>query len=153
MSNVKWFQQRLDALGSSINQWPERDHQRATALLSQSQDARNLLRQAEAFEAALRRAGPDAPSADLRDRILASLPDRREHQRVRGSLLGWKWTWPQGLAAAAASIALSFFVGTYSWELVLPTDDLVTEATTAVQSGTETIDGILYGFVLYEDGV
>ena len=151
MNEMKRLQDRLDAHGASLANWPDRDRQWAEGLLARSDPARRLVREAESFDAMLASAGPGAPGDALRNRVMAALADETIRRRTPQRTAWTWWQWSSGLGAAAASMALSFYAGTFSSELVLPSDLLNGEGTIATESDTGSIDGLLFEFVLYGD--
>lgn len=96
---IERFQALADAYGGDIRRWPGELRGPAVALAEQSAAARAILARAEALDAQLDAWRVAAPSAALRDAVLAQAP------RLR---VGWVrsaglWLSGAGLAAACAA--------------------------------------------------
>jgi hypothetical protein len=85
------FAALADAFGADLRRWPEADRNAAQALVQESTLARARLAEADALDALLDLSRIAAPSADLRQRILATAPKPRATgpASARSRLLRW----------------------------------------------------------------
>lgn len=94
------FTALLDAYGADARRWPEEERKAALEYLMANPDARRLRQEAAELDRLLDAARPAAPTAALRERVLAEAPVSRgsgERRFVAGAL--------------AASLLLGFVVG------------------------------------------
>lgn len=110
--NLADFQDRLDAHGAHLGEWPAGDRVAAERLLEGSEAARRALVGARALEGRLAAAmAPSAAPAALRAAVLR-VPRRHPRLPVRR---GWEWgaglAWGGSVAAALGSLVLGFVLG------------------------------------------
>jgi anti-sigma factor RsiW len=110
--NLADFQDRLDALGADLGDWPAAERVKAERLLDGSEAARGALASARALEGRLSAAmAPPAAPAATRAAVLR-VPQRHPRPTARR---GWHWglglAWGGSLAAALGSLALGFVLG------------------------------------------
>lgn len=120
------FQDLAQAFGTDLSRWPDGERFAAELFLRNHPDARAILDAETAVEAMLDVAPVPAPSADLRDRLLALAPrERRPLWRRSGA-------WISGAGLAAACV-LGVMVGANMSATFLsdPNIDTVVEASTA----------------------
>lgn len=112
MTDESKFQDLLDRFGSDPTTWPDRERAWAQQLLSRSDAAQKQLARAEAFDRDLLNAVPDARSALIRQAVLDALPPHRLAGGPSADPRGFWWRWLAGASVAAASLVLSFYIGT-----------------------------------------
>ena len=112
MTDETQFQDLLDRFGSDPTIWPERERAWAQQLLARSETARDVLARAETFDRDLLNAAPDARTEVIRQSILEALPPHRLSGGRGLDPRGFWWRWFAGASAAAASLVLSFYMGT-----------------------------------------
>ena len=110
--NLNDFQDRLDALGADLDNWPEAERAKAQRLLEGSDAGRRALAGARALEGRLAAAmAPSAAPAALRAAVLR-VPRRHPRLPVRR---GWEWgaglAWGGSVAAALGALVLGFVLG------------------------------------------
>jgi hypothetical protein len=116
MMNVKQLEQILTVYGADMARWPEESRGAARALLAESQDARNLYKQAEALDLALDAFTPPPLPAGLAVRAAnESLLRARSVKKKSGFSLpkfsfgtGGFWMPAGGLVAVTAAVVLMF---------------------------------------------
>jgi len=106
--NAERFQTLAEAYGGAIARWPADAQDAAFDFLARSPDeADAILGEARETDALLDAAGRPAPSAALRDRILAAAP----RERVARSRV-WRWLTGAGVGAGlAAATAAGLLAG------------------------------------------
>ncbi len=72
--SLERFEALADAFGADLRRWPETDRAAAQGLAEASPSARARLAQADALDAVLGLSRVAAPSAELRQRLLAGAP-------------------------------------------------------------------------------
>jgi anti-sigma factor RsiW len=114
--NVVEFEDLLDRLGDDLSTWPLDRQNEARALLAQSAEAKELLREARAMRGLLARPPVSAP-AGLADRIMtqaAHAPAVRKAPEKRSfveALLGS--IWPVSPAWRMAFLSVCFAIGVF----------------------------------------
>jgi len=114
--SLERFASLADTYGGTIGRWPEADRAAAQVLAEESAIARAKLAEADALDAVLDRSRVAAPSAELRQRLLASAPKPRairDPASTRSRLLRWLsglgaiGVLTSGALAGAAVVAMS----------------------------------------------
>lgn len=117
MTEETQFQDLLDRHGSALTSWPERERAWAQHLLTRSGSARDILAQAETFDRDLLDAAPQQRPGAIREAVLAALPAHQLADNTNGWLRTLWWRWAAGASAAAASLVVSFYIGTTSGDI------------------------------------
>lgn len=112
MTDLKRLQDDIDRHGTDTSVWPGRERAWAEALLGRSGEARAALARAKAFDRALLNAAPDARTDVIRRAVLDALPAHRLAGHPARTVRAPLWGWLSGCAAVAATLVLSFYVGT-----------------------------------------
>jgi hypothetical protein len=122
--NIEAFAQLADAYGGDLQRWPEHHRAEALALLTRSDAAQALLREAAGLDAALGEPSPAPSLQALRARILNSVPRQASAARPalapRRSLWralwlelgGMRWVGPALAAALTLGVGLDQMVAT-----------------------------------------
>ncbi|MDJ0943168.1 MAG: hypothetical protein QNJ30_06880 [Kiloniellales bacterium] len=105
------FEDLLEAKGSDLANWPERDRVAAESLLAASPEARAALARARALDDLLGAAlAPEPAGQDLRKAILA-LPVGHPRQAAARPVFGFRAFWQTGLGLALAAGVAGFALG------------------------------------------
>lgn len=134
--NSERFRILADAYGADLDRWPANEREAAVAYLDADPDAPVWLADAQSLDQLLDLAPPMAPSAALREQIIACAP--------RASRGGWRrsgaWVSGAGLAAACVLgvVAGANLSGVY---LEDPASEVAVEAAT-VFDGTAYFDAL-----------
>ena len=100
MMDLTRFTALCDAYGGEIARWPEGDRDGAAALAAREPAAAAVLAEAVVLDGLLAGSRSQAPSAALRDRLLAAAP----RERARAS---FDWLFKAGLGAALAAAGVA----------------------------------------------
>ena len=129
--NAERFKLLADAYGANLDRWPANERAAAVAFMGEDPDAPVWLADAESLDRLLGAAPSPAPSAVLREEIIASAPRAKAGWMRRGA-------WMSGAGLGAACV-LGVVVGANLSGLYLE------EATTDVTADVSTVfDGTAY---------
>jgi hypothetical protein len=104
--NIQRFKALVEAYGANPARWPEAERVAALLFTEQSGEARDMLREATAFDRLLDTAESQATTRTLEDRILATFPAKVVKPRTHWFVQHWI-----PAAAVACSLALGLAVG------------------------------------------
>ena len=121
--SLESFEDALDTYGGDFDRWPADVRLSAETLVERSEDARALLRQAEALDAVLAPDPVPAAPAELADRIVRQIAEREvraQNVRAESSTRRVTWRWlprvpwpiPRELVAVCCGTAVGVVVGT-----------------------------------------
>lgn len=121
--SLESFEDALDTYGGDLGRWPADLRRSAEVLVEKSEEAKALLHQAEALDAALAADPVSTAPADLADRIMQRVAEqevRVQNVRAESSARSVKWRWlprvpwpvPRELVAVCCGTIVGVVVGT-----------------------------------------
>ncbi|MCE2406000.1 MAG: hypothetical protein J4G19_00615 [Pseudomonadales bacterium] len=114
--NEQDFEKLLDLYGSDVARWPEHEREEASALLSQSRSASELLNAQATVEKRLADAMLVPETYGLEQKIMARFATHKQRFDIRYWM---EFIWKPAFAAAC-SLAFGFYLGAANQEV--PTD-------------------------------